>query len=1197
MILTNPISAFRSLQPKRQSIGLIFTFLIFASTSVLAQEVCNNGVDDDNDGLIDLNDDDCLCEGFGGSSNLNSLIPNSSFEDMNCCPQGYSSAGSADYLNNCAQSWIQASNPTSDYWHMCGASGSSFDGLPPLPPPDGQGFVGFINMSGWQEYVGACLSQTMTAGDNYEFTFQFGHTNNSPPIDLTFYGSPNCGDLPFNGNDCPTGLGGFITLGSSVMGGGTGWVEQTVSFVPPIDINALVIGGACGSGGARTYYYLDDLTLNATDQWEVLSVAQSGIYCENNIVLTASSDTVGGTFQWYKEGIALVGQTTPIYNVPGGVTGVGNYTVTYSMNGQCEAENIEVIAVELPTADFVAQNVCFPAGIDFTDQSNVTTGAITNWDWDFGDATTSAAQNPSHNYITPGTYSVELIVTTDASCTDSYQTNITVYPKPTADFSSVAGCLGFQTTFTDQSIVAAPGNINQWEWDFGDLNTSIAQNPSNQYASINSYFVELITTTTDGCKDTVSSTIDVYPSPELDVSGPEECVLDDVQFVNNSTISAGTIVLYEWDFGDASTSNVAAPLHVYSDPNTYTVELVATSDEGCVADTIFQLISNPNPVADFTITQACLGDIVELTDNTSVQAPGILDVYSLNMGDLSPSLNSIPSSYQYGSSGSFDLELTITTTDGCDDTFQVSTDIYDVPSADFSFSNICEDDSVLFNDNSTIPVGTITSWNWDFGNGTTSTAEQPFYQSYPSDNTYPVSLIVYSGYGCSDTLEDLIEVYPVPFAEFTFDSVCFPEEIQFTDLSVDNGAYPISSWLWTFSDAQTSGIQSPSIDFGMAGTYSAELLISNGPGCKSTFVAGDAVVHALPEAEFPDDLAACLEEIIAFTDESVLIPVTDDVINSWFWNFDDTGASSEQFPSHLYQSANIYNVQFSVETNKGCSDVVTHPVEIYPLPNVDFTTTPREGCAPLDIQFIDQSSITPPYTLGSWNWYLGADPILSNAQNPFFTYDPAIDPLDVAVYDIGLTVTSFNGCVSAIYRPDFVTVYPKPNALFSVDDDIKDIINPTFQFTDLSSENVTVWDWDFGDASYSTIQHPEHSYPDVGTYPVVLMVETQYGCLDTIDYDVKVNPVFTFYIPNSFTPDDNGINDYFFGTGQDYSSYEMWVFDRWGEQLFYSADDQYHWDGTFKGEKVQQGTYIYRFYLLDWEGHDHKYSGHVTLHR
>ena len=111
------------------------------------------------------------------------------------------------------------------------------------------------------------------------------------------------------------------------------------------------------------------------------------------------------------------------------------------------------------------------------------------------------------------------------------------------------------------------------------------------------------------------------------------------------------------------------------------------------------------------------------------------------------------------------------------------------------------------------------------------------------------------------------------------------------------------------------------------------------------------------------------------------------------------------------------------------------------------------------------------------------------------------------------------------------------------------------------------------------------------------MVETDFGCRDTIPYEVKVEPVYTFYIPSSFTPDDDGHNEFFYGQGEYYDEYNMYIYDRWGEMIFESADDRYPWDGTYKGEQVQQGTYIYRFYIIDWQGHDHEYEGTVTLHR
>jgi gliding motility-associated-like protein len=276
---------------------------------------------------------------------------------------------------------------------------------------------------------------------------------------------------------------------------------------------------------------------------------------------------------------------------------------------------------------------------------------------------------------------------------------------------------------------------------------------------------------------------------------------------------------------------------------------------------------------------------------------------------------------------------------------------------------------------------------------------------------------------------------------------------------------------------------------------------------------------------------------------------------------------------------------------------VTNVVEVYPLPNVNFIAVPPQGCAPLAVQFLDQSTIPNPYVLSDWSWTLGTDSTVSSAPSPFIVYDPELAPMDIAQYDIHLEVTSTNGCVSEMTKPAYVTVYPKPDAKFSVEPEVQKIIDPKFEFTDLSSINVTNWDWSFGDGNHGNDQHPTHTYDAVGTYPVGLIVETQYGCADTVGLEVKVEPVFTFYVPNSFTPDEDGINDLFFGQGEGYTTYAMYVYDRWGELIFQSNDDQYPWDGSYKGKQVQTGTYIYTFYLIDWQGHDHQYDGRVTLHR
>jgi gliding motility-associated-like protein len=804
-------------------------------------------------------------------------------------------------------------------------------------------------------------------------------------------------------------------------------------------------------------------------------------------------------------------------------------------------------------------------------------------------------QNPTNAFTTLGVYDVQLTVGTTDGCSHTTTQQVGMYPLPEADFSFGDACLETDFQFTDQSTVLS-GAVTTWSWDFGDGATSTAQNPTNLYAADGTYDVTLIATTDQNCSDTETQQITVHPLPVADFTNTTVCALIDMDYTDASTVTSGTITGWDWYFGDGATDGIQNPSNMFATGGTYTTSLVVTTALGCEDSVAIDVTVYPKPEAEFTWNDTCANEFHQFTDQTTITG-STLNEWEWDFGDNSGTSTIQSPTYTYAGSGQYNVELIATTADGCKDTITHTAEVHDLPVADFTFTNICEDDSVLFTDLSTIPSGAITGWQWDFGNGNTSLDQIVDYQSYLTDDFYDVELIVSSGNGCADTLEQQIEIYPVPIAEFTFDSVCFPNEIQFTDLSDPNGTYPITSWTWSYSDGQTSAAQNPSIDFYMPGTFSADLLISNGPGCKSTSNGGDAVVHPLPVADFPDTLATCLEGTIFFVDYSTVNPITDDEIVNWTWNFDDGNSSTDVEPSHIYGTHDLYDVQLTVETNHGCLDDQTHVVEIYPLPQVQFIADPPQGCAPLGVQFFDQTSIPNPYSIQSWDWYLGADSLTSTSPSPYLVYNPEIDPLDIAQYDIELTATSSNGCVTHLAKQDYITVYPKPIADFSVDPEVQTIVKPRFEFTDLSTENVTSWDWNFGDGTLSGQQNPVHWYAAVGRYPIRLMVETNHGCRDTAGFEVKVEPIFTFYIPNSFTPDGNGINDEFFGTGEGFDVYNMKIFDRWGELIFESNDPEHHWDGTFKGQQVQQGTYAYRFYVLDWQKDDHFYEGHVTLHR
>ncbi len=291
-------------------------------------EICDNAIDDDGDGLIDLNDPDCDCP----VASPVSLIPNPSFEEKNCCPPDRSRM-------DCAVDWIQASEATTDYLHTCGWMG--WDDLPPpLPFPDGEGCIGFRNgrigfggegpRANWKEYAGACLTSPLKAGTTYRFEFYIGFTNfhNSPPTDIVFFGSPDCAYLPFGvGNPdygCPMNGPGWLPLGDVFVNGTNQWKQKEITVTPTQDIYAIAIGPNCSEAPPQfSYYYFFDNLVLAEEKDFNFKITADGHPCSENITLKMPlRDTL--QYQWYKDGVAIVGATGPVIE---NVTEEGNYQV------------------------------------------------------------------------------------------------------------------------------------------------------------------------------------------------------------------------------------------------------------------------------------------------------------------------------------------------------------------------------------------------------------------------------------------------------------------------------------------------------------------------------------------------------------------------------------------------------------------------------------------------------------------------------------------------------------------------------------------------------------------------------------------------------------------------------------------------------------------------------------------------------
>ena len=300
-------------------------------------EICDNALDDDGDGRIDLKDEDCACPLIEPVS----LIRNPSFEELSCCPTGLAQL-------SCATGWIQASFPTTDYINTCGWNGPE-DYYPPLPLPDGEGVMGFrdgfpsinggdANLQ-WKEYAGACLISPLEKDTTYRFEFYLGFLdpNKSPPINVSFFGTSNCDYLPFGeiAEDvgCPTNDTNWVWLGDKlVIGQPNQWVEEFIEITPQERISAIAIGPACTpiQSLVPTYYYFDNLILADADDFE-FDISGVGHVCADDFTMRVPEE-FQRTYQWYKDGIALIGETEAQLS---NNYGNGIYEVRTFANGLC----------------------------------------------------------------------------------------------------------------------------------------------------------------------------------------------------------------------------------------------------------------------------------------------------------------------------------------------------------------------------------------------------------------------------------------------------------------------------------------------------------------------------------------------------------------------------------------------------------------------------------------------------------------------------------------------------------------------------------------------------------------------------------------------------------------------------------------------------------------------------------------------
>lgn len=857
------------------------------------------------------------------------------------------------------------------------------------------------------------------------------------------------------------------------------------------------------------------ITVNIVNPPTANFIAPAGPNCQNTPITFTNTSPTGYNYQW-NFGTGGGFQTFPFGPVTHSFPNPGTYTVQLialvpgAGNACRDTVAIPVTILPSPTSSFTMAPI-----IGCNTLSNVTftnnSVAAQTYTWSFGNGNTSNLQAPpAQNYTNTGVFTVTLAITGTNTCRNQSIRTLTVYPKPIPDFNPVATCVGALTQFSNTSTSFTVSPNTGYIWTFGDGSpTSTVTNATHIYTLQNTYSVQLVAMNAF-CKDSVVKTItvNIKPTANFVFTPTISCPPFAVTFSNTTANGSSST----WNFGvtPTATSNVTSPSFTYVNTGTaninYTVQLISGTGAGC-ADTIRKIVVvKPRPTAQYTanLTPGC-SPLPQTFTNTSLNASN----YVWNFGDGTPTVTTTSPSHLYANATlslqTYNAQLIASNAAGCSDTVVKVITVYPKPFTTFTMlpSTGCSPLTINFP-----PVLGLTSYTWDFGDGSpttnTSNPVHTFTNFGTANQTFTVTLIGANAFGCKDTSYGYPIVFPKPTSGFNTSVTggCSPLNVTFTNTSANGTAY-----VWDFGDGTpTVSVVNPVHTFTntvltQVTTFTVSQITFNTNGCSDTTKQTIAVS---PEAIAGVTLSVnngCTPLPVNFTGGNALTTYT--------WNFGDgSPITNQQNPSHTYtnstQAQQLFTVSLSGTNAFGCRDTVSDFITVFPKPIPNFVPTPTIGCPPFNVSF-NNTSIGQSNQ--SWIFNNGQASINLNPSTSF----TATAPSSLTVFNVKLVVGNNFNCKDSITKP--ITMLPRPKAKFNVD---TPACSPALlSFTNQSIAANTYF-WTFGALPSSTLTSPQrlfvNSTPLNVTVPVRLIATNTDGCKDTSDLPLIVFPKPNFFI-------------------------------------------------------------------------------------
>lgn len=912
-----------------------------------------------------------------------------------------------------------------------------------------------------------------------------------------------------------------------------------------------------------------------------------------NIVYSSNYGT-GATFSGLPPGVnGTYNTTNGNVTISGTPTSSGTYTYTVTVSNQhCQNTITGTITVN-PNKTITLtsglgtnnQSICLNSSINtisysITNSNNASiTGLPPGVTGGYSGGTITISGIPT----TTGTFNYTV---TPVGCGNATATGtITVNPLPQVILSyNTSVCESSPLTINASSDLS---NVS-YNWIGPNLYSSNNQNvniASAQLSQSGTYTVTVIENNTS-CSASSMANVTVNPLPIISVSNNSP-VCEDNTVNLSATVSNVGISQYLWIYpdnttllGPSLTITNAQPSHT----GNYSVQV--TSIHNCVASTQTSVVVNPNPVINpSSNSPVCEG----LTLNFNANGTGSGITYnwtgpmSYNSSGNTTSINNVQISY----SGIYVVTATNTST-LCTSTGSVDVVINPVPVLNpISNSPVCENGTLQLSAN-TIPNGNYT-WN---GPNISGMNQQNFNinpVSLADGGTYTVSVIDMNGCFASATTTVIINALPTIQA-LSNSPVC--EEGSLNLFALTNAYNP--SFLWIGPHSYSNYSQNITIN-PVSTLYNSlfTVIVTDGSTACTNSTSINAIINPLPQSTITtpnEQLTKCEKESITL---SVFL---DSIASSYQW----VGPGGMTYNNNNWTINNLNANQsglytVTVTSNQGCTRSSTVDLTVYHKPLALFVVDQAAGCSEHCMNFNDLSTVSGSASITAWDW-----------RNEGLNFSNIKDP-NLCItnngntskkYDIQLIVTSSDGCKDTLLMNDMIEVFPRPVTNYvSEKFDYTILDNILFLDQSIGNMNVINWNWDMGDGNFYTQPNITHSYSDTGSYSVTLTTTNNYGCTSSVSYIYYINETFTFYIPNSFTPNRDMINDIWKIKGRGIKEFKMEVYNRWGERIYETDDYTLGWPGTYKStnEKVQAGTYTYKIYVFDTNNKEHNYIGHVNV--